>query len=537
MTDAAAGAPPALEARGLAKRFGPTWALRGVDVRIEEGEVVALLGENGCGKSTLVKILTGFHEPEPGGELHVGGRPVPLPVPPGEYRRVGIGCVFQDLGLASGLRVVENLTVGRRVGGAVRPIGWRAEHRAAAGVLADYGVAVDPGAVVGELRPTDQALVAIVRAAEDLRAYRESPERRGGGKGVLILDEPTVFLPEHEKIFLFDLVRRITADGVAVLFVSHDLTAVRQIAGRAVVMRDGMAVGDVAVAAVSDAALVERISGHRLRPRDGTGEVAAVAAEAAATAAPGVALVADDVHGGRLRGADVRIDAGEILGVAGLLGSGFEDLPYALFGALPRARGRLQVGDWRHDLATLSPRAARRAGLALVPADRKRQAVAPGLSVGSNMLSLVVGDYFRAGRLQHAALRRRGAERCEQYAVRPGVPGLPLSALSGGNQQKVVVAKWLEDTPRVLLLHEPTQGVDVATRQEIYALMRGLAERGVGILWVSTDFDELAAVSDRIAVCASGRLVGEVTPGPPFARDQITAAVYATSGSPEPAEV
>src|SRR5579875_2198536 len=516
------GAVPALEARNLAKSFGSFRALRGVDVTVGRGEVVALLGENGSGKSTLVKILSGYHEPEPGGELAVAGTPVPLPVPRGGYRQLGLSFVFQDLGLAPGLRVVENLFVGQYAARRVprlRPIRWRAERRAAQAVLDAYGVRLDPAALVAGLRPTDQALLAIVRAAEELRTF-QAPAPAGGG--VLVLDEPTVFLPEEEKVFLFDLVRRVAADGTAVLFVSHDMTAVRQIAHRAVVLRDGRLAGDVTVARATDAELVRLISGHAVDRADS----APAPAPGGVPARP--VLAAEGLSGGRLRGASLTAAPGEIVAVAGLLGSGAEDLPYALFGGLPGVTGRLRVADWSGDAAGLTPRVASRLGLALVPADRKAQGLAPELSVAENMMSLVLGDHFRRGVLARGQLRQAAAQRCRGYGIRPAEPGRPVAALSGGNQQRVLLAKWLERRPRVLLLHEPTQGVDVATRAGIYGLLRGLAAEGLGIVWVSTDFDELAAVAGRVLVCAAGVVAAQL-PGPPFSRDQITAAVYAAS--------
>ncbi len=546
-------ASTALQARNLAKRFGGHFALAGVDLTIGQGEVVALLGENGSGKSTLVKILAGYHVPEPGGELRVAGRPVPLPVPPGGYREIGLSFVFQDLGLAPGLRVMENLFVGHRTAArsqALQPIGWRAERRSATSVLDSYQVDLDPDAITGSLRPTDQALLAIVRAAEELREFRERPADVGTvlglegssdaarQSGVLVLDEPTVFLPEHEKVFLLDLVRRVAADGTAVLFVSHDMTSIRQIADHAVVLRDGQVVGDVAMPEVSDSDLVELISGHRAaRSAGGVPGIKAVPEETgpAGQARPAqtgaAALTAENVSGGRLAGASLTVSKGEIVGAAGLLGSGAEDLPYALFGGLHGTDGKLTVGDWSGQLAGLTPRRAIGLGLALVPADRKQQGAAQALSVGENMMSLVLGDYYRRGLLAHGRMRRTAADRGRSYGVRPDDPRATLASLSGGNQQRVVLAKWLERPPKVLLLHEPTQGVDVATRADIYALMRELAATGVGILWVSTDFDELAAVADRVLVCASGSVVGEVS-GPPFSREKITAEVYAASAGP-----
>jgi ribose transport system ATP-binding protein len=528
----AARQAPCLEARALAKSFGPQRALAGVDLQIDAGEVVALLGENGSGKSTLVKILAGYHVPEPGGQLRVSGRPVQLPVPLGGYREIGLSFVFQDLGLAHGLTVVENLFVGRRMNAgdlAARPIRWGAERRAARAVFDRYGVELDPDDTVGDLRPTAQALLAIVRAAEELAQFRAG----GRSGGLLVLDEPTVFLPEHEKVFLYDLIRRVAKDGTGVLFVSHDMSSVREIADRAVVLRDGLKVGDVPMSKTSDEQLVELLSGHRLatdpaREREDAGSEP-VSAEHR------VALSASRLAGGSLRNVELELRAGEILGVAGLLGSGSEDLPYALFGALPGASGQLVCGDFSGSIAQLSPRRAQRVGMALVPGDRKQQGVAAELSVATNMMSLVLPRFLRHGVLSLRGIRRAAAERCETYDIRPRAPAAALRELSGGNQQKVTLARWLELGPRVLLLHEPTQGVDVVTRAQIYSFMRARCEQGAAILWVSTDFDELATICDRILVCAGGVIAGEV-PGPPYTRDQITSEVYTAASHGAQAE-
>ena len=540
MEQATSGSPahaeaPALEARNLAKTFGAFRALKGVDLEIGESEVVSLLGENGSGKSTLVKILSGYHEPDPGGSLRMSGVEVPLPVPLGQARTVGLSFVYQDLGLAGELQVVENLFVGQRVTRGLRSaarIDWRSERRHAREIFARYGVDLDPSAQVGRLRPTAQALLAIVRAAYELRDYRE---RNRGAGGVLVLDEPTVFLPEHEKVFLFDLVRRISAEGFGVLFVSHDMTAVREIAHRAVVLRDGAKVGDVLMEQASDADLIELVSGHRLDrseiERVTGGATARELAESSDGAASSGAVVfaAHGVSGGRVRNVDFELHAGEILGIAGLLGAGSEDLPYLLFGDLPGGGGEVSIGDWRGPVSEISPRESIRHGVALVPADRKAHGAVPELPVSMNMLSLSLENFMHSRFLRLDRLLGVANERTERYDVRPRDASLTMSSLSGGNQQKVVLARWLERGPRVLLLHEPTQGVDVATRHQIYELMRERAAQGAGVLWVSTDFDELAAVCDRILICAQGEIQGVLAP--PYSRDKITSAVYsATAG-------
>jgi ribose transport system ATP-binding protein len=521
-----ATAVPALEANNLAKSFGGVQALKGVDLTINSGEVVALLGENGSGKSTLVKILSGYHEPEPGGSLQMSGIDVPLPVPLGQARTVGLSFVYQDLGLAGELQVVENLFVGRRVTGGVGSlarISWGAERDRANEIFKRYGVNLDPSAQVGRLRPTSQALLAIVRAAEELHEYRG---QQGEGGGVLVLDEPTVFLPEHEKVFLFDLVRRVVAEGFGVLFVSHDMTAVREIANRAVVLRDGAKVGDVAVATASDADLIELVSGHRL-DRAGIEQATTYGSEAAIEISGDVVLSVKGVRGGRARGITFDLHAGEILGIAGLLGSGSEDLPYVLFGGVDDAAGEVSLPDWSGDASEIAPSKSIARGVALVPADRKQQGAVADLSVGLNMLSLSLRDFMQGGFLRIDKLIGTANERAETYGVRPPDASLNMSALSGGNQQKVVLARWLEQGPRLLLLHEPTQGVDVATRHQIYELMRARAAHGAAILWVSTDFDELATVSHRILLCAHGAIAGTIAP--PYSRDRITSEVYSAT--------
>jgi ribose transport system ATP-binding protein len=522
---AALSTTPALKATNLAKSFGGVKALKGVDLAINAGEVVALLGENGSGKSTLVKILSGYHVPESGGSLAMNGVDVPLPVPLGQARTVGLSFVYQDLGLAGELQVVENLFVGHRLSsgaGSFTPINWAAERNRAYEIFDRYGVALDPSAQVGRLRPTAQALLAIVRAAQDLREYRHEV----GSGGVLVLDEPTVFLPEHEKVFLFDLVRRVVADGFGVLFVSHDMTAVREIAHRAVVLRDGTKVGDVPVATTSDADLIELVSGHRL-DRSTIEQATTYGSETAVENSGEVVLAVKDARGGRVRGVSFELRAGEILGIAGLLGSGSEDLPYVLFGDAPDGRGQLTLPGWSGDIAELAPSQAIKLGVSLVPADRKQQGAVADLPVALNMLSLSLKNFMQGGFLRLDKLVGTANQRAETYDVRPRDASLNMASLSGGNQQKVVLARWLEQGPKVLLLHEPTQGVDVATRHQIYELMRARAAQGVAILWVSTDFDELATVSHRILLCAHGQIAGSIAP--PYSRDRITSEVYSAT--------
>jgi ribose transport system ATP-binding protein len=238
-------------------------------------------------------------------------------------------------------------------------------------------------------------------------------------------------------------------------------------------------------------------------------------------------LSAREVHGGRDHGMSFELHAGEILGIAGLLGAGSEDLPYVLFGGVAGSGGEVTVGDWTGDVSDLAPNRSIELGVSLVPADRKQQGAAADLPVALNMLSLSLKNFMQGGFLRLDKLLGVANQRAETYDVRPRDASVNMWALSGGNQQKVVLARWLEEAPKILLLHEPTQGVDVATRHQIYELMRARAAQGVAILWVSTDFDELATVSHRILLCAGGTIAGEMAP--PYSRDRITSEVYSAT--------
>ncbi|MGH3171956.1 MAG: ATP-binding cassette domain-containing protein, partial [Trebonia sp.] len=396
-------APPAVELRGISKDFGRNRALDRVDLRVGHGEVVGLVGQNGSGKSTLVKVLSGVHEPEPGGRLFVSGEEVPLPLAPGQASEIGLSFVYQNLALAPGLSVLENLTLGQRIGGGPRawaPINWVAEHRRAGTVLDRYQVRLDLDQRTGELPPVDQARLAIIRAAEDLRRYRT---RSGYKHSVLVLDEPTVFLPEAEVERLFDLVRTVAAEGAAVLFISHDLVAIRSIADRVVVLRDGRVVAEVPAGEIDERALVDLIVGATAStgPQP-TGSTPGATPES--TPAPGRGVVVEHLHGERLSDLSFGIGAGEILGVAGLIGSGAEDLPYLLFGARPAVSGTLHLGGYNPagdnlagknlagknlDVSALTPQRSVRSRIALVPADRQVQGLGERLTLWENIVMLV----------------------------------------------------------------------------------------------------------------------------------------------------
>ena len=511
--------PPAVEVRGISKDFGSNRALDAVDLRVGHGEVLGLLGQNGSGKSTLVKVLAGVYDPEPGGRLFVGGEEVPLPLAPGQASEIGLSFVYQNLALAPGLSVLENLTLGQRIGRGVRswsPINWIAEHRSGAAVLDRYDVKLNLDRRTGELAPVDQARLAIVRAAEDLRRYRT---RSGYKHSVLVLDEPTVFLPAEEVDRLFDLIRTVVGEGAAVLFVSHDLAAVRAITDRVVVLRDGRVVGEEVTAEIHEHELVDLIVGAPARRDESTPAEAApvedqravaltiAAMESAGDAvAKGEDVTVEHLVAERVRDVSFEIGAGEILGVAGLIGSGAEELPYLLFGARPADSGTLRLGAETWDVEALSPQRSVRGRIALVPADRGAQGLSQSLTLWENIVMLVEDEHYRGGIFHRGELVDLAREAVDRFLIRPPRAHNTMSTFSGGNQQKALLAKWLLARPRLLLLHEPTQGVDVGARRDIYRFVKSAAAlHHMAVLWVTTEFGELAEVCDRVIVITQGR--------------------------------
>jgi ribose transport system ATP-binding protein len=526
-----ASAPPAVELRDITKDFGSNRALDRVDLSIGHGEVVGLVGQNGSGKSTLVKVLAGVHAPEPGGRMFVSGEEVPLPLAPGQASEIGLSFVYQNLALAAGLTVLENLTLGQRIVGGAQGwafINWRRERRRAAAILDRYQVRLNLGQRTVELPPVDQARLAIVRAAEDLRRYRTAS---GYEHSVLVLDEPTVFLPEEEVDRLFGLIRAVVAEGAAVLFISHDLVAVGSITDRVVVLRDGRVVAEVPAGEIEERALVDLIVGAPARPAEGApaeearaGDLRAGQGEMPSAPGPGQNVVVEHLAGGRLADLSFEIGAGEIVGVAGLIGSGAEDLPYQLFGARPDTSGTLRLGAEALDVGGLSPQRSVRERIALVPADRQVLGLSERLALWENIVMLVEDEHYRGGVFRRGELVTLARDAIERFAIRPPLAHAVTATFSGGNQQKALLAKWLIARPRLLLLHEPTQGVDVGARRDIYRFVKSAAAlTQMAVLWVTTDFGELAEVCDRVIVLSQGRPVTTLA-GEELSDDTISAA-------------
>lgn len=494
-----------LDVGSLSKTFAGTKALDGVDLHLNPGEVHGLLGQNGSGKSTLIKILAGFHEPDPGYSVRAHGEPLTLPLHAGELRRHGWAFVHQDLGLIRELRVIDNLHLAGLGSFRRPPIHWRRDRAYAADLLARFGVDVSPDAVVGELPGAERAMVAVVRAAEliRLRTRQEgtTPASAGDG-GLLVLDEPTVYLPQAEVERLFDLVRRVAVQGVSVLFVSHLLDEVRAITDAVTVLRDGRVTAQAATAELTDTEVVRAIVGREV--------VGPTRGRMSGRRDEPPALTVTGLTSARLRGVDLSVLRGEVLGVTGLAGSGFEDVPYLLFGAQQAHGGHIVLDGRPHPMRRMRPNTAMRNGVALIPGNRLIQGAAGEQTVALNM-TLTTLDRHRAGPVLNRSSERATARRLmARFDVRPADPERPFAQLSGGNQQKALLAKWLQDAPRVLLLHEPTQGLDVAARKQVIEIVRALAESGTAVVCASSDFEQVEQMCDHAVVFRRGSVRTEL---------------------------
>lgn len=500
---------PLLRVVGLAKHFGGAKALDGVSFDVGEGEIHGLLGANGSGKSTVIKVLAGFH-PLDAGSVWVRGRQLELPVAPGLPESLGLRFVHQDLGLVPTLTALENFLIGgiATARGRYR-MSWRRERAAMRAVLSRYDLDIDPQMIVADMRPVDRALLAIVRALDGPGTGASAARR------LVVLDEPTVFLPREEVQRLFRLVRRVAASGSSVLFVSHDLDEVREITDRVTVLRNGKVALTAETATLSVDELVEAIVGARVSVSASFRQQEPLAGREAVEVAELAAGVAADVS--------FTGHPGEVIGLTGLLGSGYDDVVRALAGVTKATVGRLRLGGTAGesiDLTSWTPRRATSRGVVLIPADRLTEGAVADLPVTDNATMPRLPEFVRRGFLSRRAMTARARELAETYDVRPRDPGLLFGQLSGGNQQKVVLAKWLQSPPELLLLHEPTQGVDIGARQQIFATIRVAAQGRVAIC-ASSDHDQLAQLCDRVLILRRGRIATEIS-GDELTKTRIT---------------
>jgi ribose transport system ATP-binding protein len=500
-----------LRVTGLSKSYTSTQALNAVDFTVRSGEIHALIGGNGSGKSTLIKILAGV-ETGDAGTIQIGARTFDS----GHYssdqaHACGLRVVHQNLGVFPEMSVAENIALGYGFPtGFLRRIRWRRQRIRSAELLERFGVSISPRAPLGRLSKSDQTQVAIARALQGIEADQE---------GLLILDEPTASLPDHESKSLLDRLRRYAESGEAIVYVSHRLDEILSVADRVTVLRDGNVVGTFPVGELDEPRLVELIVGSRL------------AEESLATPSVAGGATVLEVRGlaaGPLRDVDLRISAGEIVGVAGLLGSGRSELLRAIFGDLARFDGTMEVDSTA--FAPRHPSDAMSVGLGYVPEDREAAAAFMDQSVSTNISVTRLSSYWRRLRFDDRARRRDATRAMDTFFVKAGGARDPLRTLSGGNQQKVILGRWLQGEPKLLLLDEPTQGVDVGARADIYGLVRAAVTKGMSALVVASDFEELAQVCDRVVVIRDGRIVAEVA-GAEMNADRLVELTYASTGT------
>ncbi|EFF89096.1 ribose import ATP-binding protein RbsA 2 [Streptomyces sp. e14] len=508
----------ALRLRNVSKTFPGVRALSGVDFEVRPGSVHALLGHNGSGKSTLIKCLAGVHTPDEGAKATVFGKPLALgDALEARHRRLRF--VHQDLGIVPELGAVDN--IGLAAGyerASFGRIAWRRQARRSRELLAQFGFHFDPTTPLSQASPPERAVVAIVRALAD---WQDS-------EGVLVLDEPTAALAAHEVDRLFALIREISATGAAVVLVSHRLDEVMAVADHATVLRDGRRVWDGALGDVTMEGLVDVIVGSAEKAAD---------SEPTAGAAPGAgtpegtgrktpALEVRDLCGRYLRGLDLRVGAGEIVGIAGLLGSGREEVPYVLAGAhTDGVTGSVAVDGVT--VERLSVQGARRLGVVLVPADRGAEGVVEGFTTTENVSLGALRDIRSHGVVAPAAERRFARGWLTSVHADLAYAPRPITTLSGGNQQKAVLARALSVGPKVLVLSEPTAGIDIGARNVIYDELRRRAADGLAIVLASSDTEDLLACCDRVVALRDGRVAGE------FSGDRMTksAIAYAVEGA------
>ena len=498
MTPAAPGAAEpahiALELQHLSKNFAGTRALNDVTLQVRRGTVHALLGGNGSGKSTTVKILAGVY-PADAGELSIFGRSIDLgSYTPATAQEAGLRFVHQDLGLFDDLSIEENFALDNGYPRRGAGIDWRGLRARVASLLSDYELDVDPRTPVRSLRPSDQTMVAIARALQDQDAQQEL---------LLVLDEPTARLAAHESEFLLERVRRRSELGQTVIIVSHRLREVLAVAHDFTVYRDGRLAGAIVGERPSEDRLIEIMAGGAARALQPTGELSH------SDRAP--VLTVSGLRGGPVRGVDFTVHRGEILGLAGLVGSGRSSILKMIFGEFPIEAGSLQLDGHAYEPQSIGDAMA--AGVGLVPEDRGGEAAFMDQTVTENLAVAVYSQNWVRGFMPRGRERARARELISEFGVKVAGADAPFSSMSGGNQQKVVLARWMQRHPRVLLLDEPTQGVDVMSRADIYDTIRRAAADGCAVLVASSDLAEIHALCDRTLILTRGRISDEVAAG------------------------
>ena len=482
----ASNGAPVLEVRGVTKSFPGVKALKGVNLRVFPGEVHALMGENGAGKSTLMKILAGAYRPD-SGEILLEGKPVHFHTPHAA-RMAGIGIIYQELTVAPNLSVGGNVFLGSEL----RRLGFLKDtatmERKTQEVLDRLGARFAAGQRAAHLLVAEQQQVEIARAL----FYKSR---------VLVMDEPTTALSDRETERLFAVVRQLRSEGLAIIYISHRMAEVYELADRLTVFRDGEYVGELVRSEFSGEKVIEMMVGRRVED---------FYKQSKHGSAGRVVLEAKNLSDGgkRVKDASLQLRQGEVLGLAGLVGAGRTELARLIFGADKRRSGELYLNGEKVEIN--SPEDAIRAGIGYVPEDRKLQGVFLQMSCRENITMNILGRCANAGMLKFPALNERANAEVKALRVRTASLKARAGGLSGGNQQKLLLARWLEINPKVLLLDEPTRGVDVGAKAEIYTLIKKLVEQGMAVLFISSELPEIVGVCDRVLVMREGVITGEV---------------------------
>ena len=495
---------PTLEMRNVSKTFPGVKALNGVQLKAWGGEVLALMGENGAGKSTLMKVLSGAYQPDAGAEILIDGQPVSI-TDPIAAKRLGVSIIYQELSLAPNLSVAENIYLGDELNSR-GIIDRKAMYAGCRPALERLGAPFGPDTTVGTLSIAEQQLVEIARA---LHAKSK----------ILVLDEPTTALSTRETERLFALVRQLRSEGIALIYISHRMAEVYELSDRVSVLRDGSYVGTLDREALSAESLVKMMVGRDLssfykKEHDPHGSHGPVILE--------VKGITDG--GRRVKPCTFQLHRGEVLGIAGLVGSGRTELARLIYGADPKVGGEVVLEGKAADIGR--PEDALALGLAYLTEDRKRLGLFLDMSCGENInIGVVERDSGRGGVLDLGAARRRAEAAFKALRVRAASPLVQVGSLSGGNQQKVLLSRWLEIGPRVLILDEPTRGVDIGAKSEIYRIIDELAGRGIGVIVISSELPEIIGICDRVLVMREGHLEGEVggPGGRPITQENIMA--------------
>ncbi len=504
-----------LRLSAVTKCFGAVRALQGVSFDLNAGEVHALLGENGAGKSTLIKVITGAHPPD-GGRIEIDGKHV-RHLTPAAAHKLGIACIYQQPALFPHLSVAENIALRLEPVAALRAVHWPERRLRATQLLRRLGAEIAPDTEVGRLAMPEQQLVEIACAL-------------GAGARIVIMDEPTASLTQREQRLLFGVVRDLRANGVGLIYISHRLEEIFALADRVTVLRDGQSVGTRWVnparaearqeTRLTESELIQLMVGREVSqiypPAEGTAGEVVLSLRSVGCAASGVHHV------------NLEVRAGEIVGLAGLVGAGRTELARVLFGITPADAGEIVLDGRRVWLR--SPREAVAHGIAYLPEDRRRHGVILDLPLAANITLAIHRRIFPGAWLRFGAERRLALAYLRELDVKPCRPEAPGGSLSGGNQQKVALARWLAARPRVLILDEPTQGVDVGAKSEIHRFIRRLAGEGLAVLMISSDLPEVLGLSDRIAVLRAGTLTA-MLPGGAGPHDVMAAALGQVGGA------